>query len=103
MDPGVYAEDDNAYFDLNDGYPDLDGDGLSDCIALPNGDAFPLDEYNWYDTDGDSIGDQNDTDDDNDGVYDDSDAFPDDDSESLDTDSDGIGNNADTDDDNDGL
>ena len=30
VDPGVYAEDDNAYFDLNDGYPDLDGDGIGE-------------------------------------------------------------------------
>ena len=43
-----------------------------------------------------------DTDDDGDGVADDSDAFPLDSNESLDTDSDGTGNNADTDDDGDG-
>lgn len=75
--------------------PDLDDDGLSDCIALPNGDAFPLDEYNWYDTDGDSIGDQNDTDDDNDGYNDTVDAFSLDPSEWNDTDGDNIGDNRD--------
>mgnify|MGYP001243425166 CR=1 FL=1 len=30
VDPGVYAEDDNAYFDIKDGYPDLDGDGIGE-------------------------------------------------------------------------
>tara|TARA_B100000945_G_scaffold290711_1_gene264647 strand:- start:50 stop:1189 length:1140 start_codon:yes stop_codon:yes gene_type:complete len=75
--------------------PDLDDDGLSDCIALPLGDAFPLDEYNWYDTDGDSIGDQNDTDDDNDGYNDTVDVFSLDPSEWNDTDGDNIGDNRD--------
>ena len=55
------------------------------------------------DTDGDGVGNNADTDDDNDGVLDINDAFPLDSSESLDTDGDGIGNNADTDDDNDGV
>ena len=54
------------------------------------------------DTDGDTIPDCVDTDDDNDGVIDTADAFPLDPAEWADTDSDGIGNNADTDDDNDG-
>ena len=44
-----------------------------------------------------------DTDDDNDGMADESDAFPLDATETTDTDSDGIGNNADMDDDNDGV
>ena len=55
------------------------------------------------DFDGDGLGDNADTDDDNDGVADGSDAFPFDATETLDTDSDGIGNSADTDDDNDGV
>ena len=55
------------------------------------------------DTDADGIGNNADTDDDNDGVADVDDAFPLDASESLDTDADGIGNNTDTDDDNDGA
>ena len=51
--------------------PDTDGDGYCDgsvtvgsCIA---GDAFPLDENEWFDTDGDGTGNNADTDDDNDG------------------------------------
>jgi len=55
------------------------------------------------DSDKDGIGDVNDPDDDNDGVYDNQDAFPSDPSESKDTDEDGIGDNADEDDDNDGV
>ncbi|MDE3273645.1 hypothetical protein ON073_16605, partial [Pseudoalteromonas sp. G4] len=51
----------------------------------------------------DGIGNNADTDDDNDGVPDNEDAFPLDNTESVDTDNDGIGNNADTDDDNDGV
>ena len=55
------------------------------------------------DSDGDSIADINDIDDDNDGVSDSVDAFPLDLSEDTDSDGDGIGNNADTDDDGDGV
>lgn len=55
------------------------------------------------DFDGDKIGNNTDTDDDNDGVLDVNDAFPLNASESVDTDSDGIGNNLDTDDDGDGV
>jgi len=54
--------------------PDTDGDGYCDglgtvgsCIA---GDVFPLDENEWFDTDGDGIGNNADTDDDNDGLDD---------------------------------
>jgi len=54
------------------------------------------------DTDGDGLANGCDTDDDNDGVLDNSDAFPLDPAEWLDTDGDGTGNNADADDDNDG-
>ena len=66
-------------------------------------DAFPGDPNESLDTDNDGVGNNADTDDDNDGVLDSSDAFPLDPSETTDTDSDGVGNNADTDDDNDGV
>ena len=62
-------------------------------------DAFPLDPEETLDTDGDTIGNNADTDDDNDGVEDANDAFPLDPEETLDIDGDTIGNNADTDDD----
>jgi outer membrane protein assembly factor BamB/DNA-binding MarR family transcriptional regulator len=55
------------------------------------------------DSDGDSIPDFEDEDDDNDGYLDTEDDFPLDPNEWLDTDEDGIGNNADSDDDNDGY
>ena len=54
-------------------------------------------------TDGDSLIDLLDPDDDNDNVNDSTDAFPRDGQEWTDTDGDGIGNNADWDDDNDGV
>ena len=54
-------------------------------------------------TDGDTLGDACDTDDDGDGVLDVNDAFPLNAAETVDTDVDGIGNNADIDDDNDGV
>lgn len=54
-------------------------------------------------TDGDSLIDLLDPDDDNDSFNDSVDLFPMDSSEWIDTDSDGTGNNADTDDDNDGV
>ena len=63
--------------------------------------TIPLDGSESEDADLDGIGNNADTDDDNDGVLDGSDAFPLDGSESIDTDSDGVGNNADTDDDGD--
>ena len=53
------------------------------------------------DNDNDGIGNNIDTDDDNDGVLDIDDALAFDETESIDTDNDGIGNNADVDDDND--
>ena len=34
VDPGVYAEDQNAYFDIKDNYPDLDGDGVGEGHAI---------------------------------------------------------------------
>ena len=71
-------------------------------------DAFPDDPLEWRDDDHDGIGNNADTDLDNDGISNDldshpRDAFPDDYDEWLDTDGDGIGNNADPDDDNDGI
>ena len=62
---------------------DTDEDGYADAF-----DAFPEDPEEWFDTDGDGIGNNADTDDDNDGVLDDDDAFPLDDTEWLDTDAD---------------
>ena len=97
--------------------PDDDNDGYYDGIVefqayfFPNGsvtidipiDAFPLDPTEQIDTDGDSIGNEADPDNDNDGVLDEDDDFPNDASETLDTDGDGLGNNIDPDDDNDGY
>jgi hypothetical protein len=78
---------------------DTDGDGILDandnCVSEPNADQL--------DTDGDTVGNACDLDDDNDGIADNEDAFPLDSTESVDTDSDGIGNNADQDDDGDGV
>jgi hypothetical protein len=51
--------------------PDTDGDTVND-----GQDAFPLDPKEWEDTDGDGIGDNADTDDDNDGILDTLDPFP---------------------------
>ena len=79
---------------------DPDGDGYSN---QGGGDAFPLDATEWFDTDLDGEGDNQDSDDDGDGIEDAMDAFPLDGSESVDTDGDGIGNNADQDDDGDGI
>ena len=107
---------------------DSDGDGIFDAQ-----DAFPFDASETLDTDGDGIGNNADTDDDNDGlldteedangnglvdlgetnplakdtdqdgVNDNLDDFPLNANESVDTDNDGIGNNADNDDDGDGV
>ncbi|MFT5502491.1 MAG: hypothetical protein ACI8XC_000196 [Gammaproteobacteria bacterium] len=55
------------------------------------------------DDDGDTLNNNFDPDDDNDGVFDEWDKFPLDPTESIDTDNDLVGNNADTDDDNDGV
>ena len=78
---------------------DADGDGvvncIDNCINNPNTDQL--------DTDLDSIGDDCDDDDDNDGFKDTEDIFPLDSTEWLDNDIDQIGDNADTDDDNDGF
>jgi len=78
---------------------DMDGDGidnsLDNCVSVANGDQT--------NTDNDALGDACDSDDDGDGVPDETDAFPLDATESVDTDNDGVGNNADTDDDGDGV
>ena len=34
VDPGAYAEDQNANFDIKDNYPDLDGDGVGEGHAI---------------------------------------------------------------------
>ena len=70
--------------------PDSDGDGFVDPV-----DAFPDDESEQFDFDGDGTGDNADTDDDNDGVADADDLFPFDDTEWADTDGDGVGDNGD--------
>jgi hypothetical protein len=51
--------------------PDTDNDGYLDIV-----DAFPEDDQEWLDTDGDGTGNNGDTDDDGDGVADENDAYP---------------------------
>jgi hypothetical protein len=34
VDPGVYAEDENSAWNINEGYPDLDGDGIGEGHAI---------------------------------------------------------------------
>ena len=76
-------EDTNANGSLDTGEtdptdPDSDGDGVSDGPLDPDGagpivagpDAFPLDPDEQWDTDRDGIGNNTDTDDDNDGILD---------------------------------
>lgn len=58
-------------------------------------DDFPIDSSEWLDTDLDGIGNNTDTDDDNDGVLDEIDSFPEDPTETKDSDSDGVGDNSD--------
>jgi len=50
---------------LNQSPPDTDGDGIADIHDL-----FPNDPNEWFDADGDGIGDNADLDDDNDGIPD---------------------------------
>ena len=71
---------------------DSDGDGFVDAA-----DAAPDDPGDWFDLDGDGIGDNADPDDDNDGTADADDAFPVDPKEWVDAGLDGIGDNADDD------
>ena len=83
--------------------PDSDGDGF-----LDSNDAFPNDPLEWIDTDGDNIGNNSDTDDDNDGFSDDIEIINnsdplDDNSIPLDIDGDGLINPEDLDDDGDGF
>ena len=47
----------------------LDGDGFDRAKSVP-WDAFPFDQNEWRDNDGDGIGDNADDDDDNDGFDD---------------------------------
>ena len=75
---------------VRDSHPDSDGDGFIDPF-----DDLPADPAEWLDTDGDGVGNIQDTDDDGDGVADADDVFPLDGSESTDTDGDGVGDNGD--------
>ena len=65
--------------------PDDDGDGVDDY-----GDLFPFDSTDWYDFDGDGIGNNADNDDDNDGVEDTTDVWPYELCFDTDTDQDGL-------------
>ena len=97
--------------DANSLPDDFDLDFIPDCLDedddndgfLDTEDDFPFDPKEWFDSDGDGLGNNIDPDDDNDTFLDEEDAFPFDAFEWLDTDRDGLGNNADTDDDNDGY
>jgi Ca2+-binding EF-hand superfamily protein len=77
-------------FPLTDSSNDADNDGVANDL-----DQFPNDPNEYFDSDGDGVGDNADTDDDGDGVLDSTDAFPYDPSETMDTDGDGLGDNAD--------
>ena len=77
---------------------DCDSDGTGDEL-----DTFPLDASENSDNDGDGLGDNSDIDDDNDGVSDAYDWAPFNASEWRDFDGDGLGDNYDTDDDDDGV
>ena len=77
-------------FPLTDSSNDADNDGVANDL-----DHFPNDPNEYFDSDGDGVGDNADTDDDDDGVLDSNDAFPYDPSETMDTDGDGLGDNAD--------
>ena len=92
--PRTAADEIKTYFDarIEAFSGDIDGDGVSDSQ-----DAFPLDDSEAFDTDGDGLGNNADTDDDGDGVVDAVDAFPLDATEGADSDGDGIGDNPDPD------
>ena len=77
-------------FPLASSSNDADNDGVENDI-----DAFPNNPNEYFDTDGDGIGDNADLDDDDDGYADSVDAFPNDASEYLDSDGDGVGDAAD--------
>lgn len=80
-----------------------DGIGFSNDSSTRAVDAFPLDPNEFWDTDGDGIGDNSDDDLDGDGIDNFSDPLPYDGSSDLDTDGDGVINSYDEDDDNDGV
>ena len=65
-DPDYWVDNIVAHSAQLNNLSDSDGDGVPD-----DQDAFPYDPNEWEDTDGDSIGDNADTDDDNDGMPDD--------------------------------
>jgi len=66
------SDDQNTEENFNENIPrDFDEDGVPD-----DQDAFPFDNTESVDTDGDGTGDNADTDDDNDGILDDEDACP---------------------------
>jgi len=104
--------DDDCNGKIDDGFDDLDDDGISDCNDLDiDGDGIANDKDNCptvanlaqANADGDTAGDACDADDDNDGVLDTSDncaVVPN--PLQLDTDDDKVGNACDPDDDNDG-
>ena len=98
--------------EADNGFGDLDGDGLADCVDDDkDGDGFPdvvdncanVANPDQKNLDGDQLGDVCDPDDDNDGVADEVDLCPTvADPDQEDTDSDAIGDACDKDDDNDG-
>jgi hypothetical protein len=69
---------------------DFDHDGVKDIT-----DAFPQNNAEWADTDGDGVGDNTDTDIDGDGINNEDDVFPFDATEWADSDGDGKGDNSD--------
>ncbi|KLV08767.1 hypothetical protein C9I92_01895 [Photobacterium ganghwense] len=75
---------------------DSDKDGVLDDL-----DAFPHDDAEWFDTDGDGIGNNADEDDDDDGSPDTADPYPMMPKDVVDTDGDGLSDKYDADDDND--
>jgi len=115
LDPEVYADTDGDNIPDNIDADD-DNDGVNDTHLVPtldsNGDLiyelqpldiFPLNQFEWADTDSDGIGDNTDNDDDNDGRSDNFDTFPNNRYEWTDYDGDKLGDNFDADDDGDGV
>lgn len=84
-----FDQDGDGISDTKDAFPfddtqtiDADGDGCGDNLAGNNPDHFPSDEFECVDSDGDGVGDNGDD-------------FPNDPTEQTDTDDDGVGNNTD--------
>jgi alpha-tubulin suppressor-like RCC1 family protein len=115
LDPEIYADTDGDNVPDNID-PDDDNDGFNDTFLAPvldsSGniiyelrplDLFPLNQFEWADTDLDGIGDNTDNDDDNDGRSDNFDTFPNNKYEWADYDGDKLGDNFDADDDGDGV